>query len=86
MPPMPRAAATKAQPSDLAEASQAAAITAMSASASMGLGTKPVLSPTWIHVMKPKVTTTATTPKAVAAFCARAWISPVVFSVRTWRP
>ena len=57
-------------------------MTANSASASIGLGTKPVLRPTWIQVMKPKVTRNATTPMAAAAFCARSWSSPVVFSVR----
>ena len=82
VPPIPTAAATKAHPSALADASQAAAITAMSARASIGLGTKPVLSPTWIHVMKPKLTTTAATPITVAARWARSCSSPVVFSVR----
>ena len=64
---MPTAAATKAHPSALTDASQAAAITAIRASASIGSGTKPVLRPTWIHVMNPNVTTTAATPRTVAA-------------------
>ena len=75
---MPTAAAVKAHPSALAHASQAAAITAMSPSASMGSGTNPVLRPTWIQVMKPNVTTMATTPIDRGRLLARAWSSPVV--------
>ncbi len=79
---MPTAAAVKAQPSALACAHHAAAMTAARPSASIGLGTKPVLSPTWIHVMNPNVTTTASAPIAAEAFCALSWISPVVLRVR----
>ena len=66
VPAMPTAAATKAQPSALADVSHAAAMTAISASASSGSGTNPVLSPTWTHVKNPKDTTTATTATPVA--------------------
>ena len=71
VPAMPRAAAVKAQPSALAWAAQAAPITAMKPSASIGLGTNPVLRPTWIQVMNPNVTTTASSPIQADTFCAR---------------
>ena len=60
--PIATAAAAKADPSERDSASQAAAITASRASASMGLGTKPSLSPRWLQVSQPKDTAVASQP------------------------
>ena len=50
--PIATTAALKAQPSERASASQAAAITAISAKASIGLGTNPTPTPTWLQVRR----------------------------------
>ena len=76
VPPMPTAAAMKAHPSARSRAAHAATMTARSAKASSGSGTKPVLSPTCTQVMKPKETITATSPIAVAARAAPARGAP----------
>ena len=80
--PMAVAAAANAQPCEPDSASNAAPTTAMSASASMGLGTKPMLRPTWLQVNQPKVITAASHPRRPDNRFTRSWSSPSVLRVR----